>query len=96
MSKVSDYVVAVNASYDSIDAHVDGITDDVKFLKETIDRLNATPGPISPEDQGLLDAAQERVNGIVAKVAALDAATSRPAPPEDTQPAQPEAIQPTP
>lgn len=95
MSKISDYTDAVNKSFDAIDTSLTGLTnnltgvsDDVAFLKETIDKLNTNPGPISPEDQALLDAAQGRAASLATKVAglesglnALDAATSRPPPP---------------
>lgn len=92
MSKISDYTTAVNAKFDEIDSGLEtsntkltGITDDVAFLKETIEKLQSNPGPITPEDQALLDAAQARVNGAATKIAAfktaleaLDAATERP------------------
>lgn len=92
MSAISDHTDAVNKAFDAIDTAVEGLTksqtgiaDDVTYLKEVIDKLQTTPGPISAEDQKLLDAAQARANGAVVKVAAskealeaLDAATERP------------------
>lgn len=97
MSKaIEDYSAAVNAAFDGISTSVDeivasqtGIAADVTFLKDTIDKLQNNAGPISPEDQALLDAAQARVNGLATKIGeastalkALDAATEEPpAPP---------------
>lgn len=95
MSAISDYVGAANAAFDAIDTALDtaqaklgGVTDDVTFLKETIEKLQNNPGPISAEDQALLDAAQQRVNGLASKTSgltsaleALDNATERPAEP---------------
>lgn len=96
MSAISDWKEAVDKTFDEIDTKLDtantkltGLTDDVAFLKETIEKLQTNPGPITPEDQALLDAAQARVNSLSAKAAAvataleaLDAATERPpAPP---------------
>lgn len=93
MSKaIEDYAAAVNAQFDAISTSVDeivasqtGIAGDVAFLKDTIDKLQNSPGPISPDDQTLLNAAQERVNGLATKAAAasealkaLDAATETP------------------
>lgn len=95
MSAVSDYAVEVNKSFDEVDAALEvastkfaGITDDVAFLKETIDKLQNNPGPISTEDQTLLTAAQTRATGLATKVngfkdalTKLDEATERPEPP---------------
>jgi len=83
---------AVNAKFDGIGTDVDslvtslgGISADVAFLKDTIAKLQNTPGTFSPEDQALVDALQARVDGMVAKTsaakdtaAALDAATEEP------------------
>lgn len=94
-AEVDAYAAAVNKSYDEIDAALEvastkfaGITDDVAFLKETIEKLQNNPGPISAEDQALLTAAQTRANGLATKVngfkdalTALDEATERPEPP---------------
>lgn len=95
MSAISDWKEAVDKTFDEIDTKLDtastkltGLTDDVAFLKETIEKLQTNPGPITPEDQALLDAAQARVNALSAKAAAvstaleaLDAATERPVAP---------------
>lgn len=95
MSKISDYATAVNQSYDGIEAalgvvqtSLGGVSDDVAYLKEVIDQLNNNPGPITPEDQALLDAGAARaaalatrVEGVKTALEQLDAATTRPEPP---------------
>lgn len=95
MSAISDWKTKLDLTFDEIDTKLDtantkltGLTDDVAFLKETIEKLQTNPGPITPEDQTLLDAAQARVNSLSAKAAAvstaleaLDAATERPVAP---------------
>ena len=78
---IKAYADAVNAQFDVIEPAVDGVADDVAFLKEKIDELQNNPGPISTEDQALLDAIQSRIGTLATRVTALDAATSRPAPP---------------
>lgn len=78
---IQAYANAVNAQFDVIEPAVDGVVDDVAFLKETIEKLQNTPGPISTEDQALLDALQSRIGTLATRVTALDAATSRPTPP---------------
>lgn len=80
MSKISEHYDAVSAAWDAIGTKVDGVADDVAYLKETIDKLNSTGGPISPEDQILLDALQVRAGATLARVTALDDATARPLP----------------
>ena len=92
MSAISDLTDKFNARFDQIGTSVDeivasqtAIAADVTFLKETILKLQQNPGPISPEDQALLDALETRVNGLATKVAAasqalkdLDAQTEQP------------------
>lgn len=82
----------VNAKFDTIGTDVDslvaslvGISGDVAFLKDTITKLQNTPGVFTPEDQALVDALQARVDGMATKVAgakdtaaSLDAATEEP------------------
>jgi hypothetical protein len=89
---IASYSVKVDAAFDEIGATVDtlvtafaGVTGDVAFLKDTIVQLQANPGPISPEDQALLDAgvpraavAVEKLRVITAAVKALDDATAGP------------------
>lgn len=81
MSKISDFAAAMNAHNDAIDAAVGAVQADVAWLKEQIEKLQNTPGEITPEDQALLDALQVRTQALAERVAALDAMTP-PKPPE--------------
>jgi len=78
MSAISDFGNAVNAKFDELGTAVDGVAADVDFLKAEIKKLQDNPGPISPEDQAILDGIQTRVGGLSDKVKALDAATENP------------------
>lgn len=75
MSAISDFAAKQDAFNSRIDAAVNGLTDDVQSLNDTIKELQNTPGAITPEDQALLDAIQTRSEGIAAKLEALDALT---------------------
>ncbi len=89
MSKISDYVTAVEAQLDGIGQNVDGlvtaiggintsltgISGDVTELKRIITDLNNNPGPITPADQALLDESLTRLGALSTKAqAAKDAA----------------------
>jgi peptidoglycan hydrolase CwlO-like protein len=92
MSVISDYSDQVNEQFASISTSVDeivesqtGIDADVKSLKDIILKLQSNSGPISPEDQKLLDTGVETVKALASKTAAvskalkeLDAATETP------------------
>lgn len=78
MSAISDYAGRVNTAFDKIGTAVDGLVDDVAFLKEKIEELQNTAGQITPEDQALLDALEARVGTTATALEALDAATARP------------------
>lgn len=96
MNEIRDYITAVDTAYNTIDEAVsaletslEGVADDVKFLKETIAALENNPGPISAEDQALLTAALNRVTALAARLSTvretlttLDNATTRPEPPQ--------------
>lgn len=80
MSAISDYAASVNAAFDSISTQTDGLVNsiagvaaDVTFLKDTIDKLQNSPGTITPEDQALLDASQARAAGLATKLTDLAA-----------------------
>jgi hypothetical protein len=60
---------------------IDGVAGDVKTMKDLINTLQTTPGPISPEDQATLDNLQTIAEGAVTKAEALDNMTPPPAPP---------------
>lgn len=78
---IQAYVDAVNAQFTTIETAVDGVSGDVTFLKARIEELQNNPGPISPEDQALLDQVQARIGTLATRITALDAATEPPAPP---------------
>ncbi len=95
MSKpIEDYTAAVDAKFAEIGTSVDdivtsvaGVTADVTSLKDIILQLQNNPGPISPEDQALLDKGVANVTALATRVAdvsaalkALDAATETPPP----------------
>jgi hypothetical protein len=77
---VKAYVDAVNAQFDVIEPAVDGVADDIAFVKEQLEEINNRPS-WGPEDQVALDAALTRLTGTTTKITTLDAQTSRPTPP---------------
>lgn len=78
---VQAYVDAVNAQFNIAEPAVDGLVDDIAFLKATIEELNNRPPGFGPEDQALVDAALNRLTSMTTRVTELDNATSRPTPP---------------
>jgi hypothetical protein len=78
MEAIQTFATRVNAAFDALSTSVEGIADDVLFLKEEIAKLQAAPGVLTPEDQASLDALEARVAGLGTKIAELDSATSRP------------------
>lgn len=80
MSAISEFSAKQNAHNDRVDAAINGVATDVKFLQDTIEKLQGTPGAITPEDQALLDQLEARADATAAKLEALDALTP-PAPP---------------
>lgn len=85
MSAISDFAARQNAFNDRQAAAIDGVIGDVAFLVETIEKLQNTPGAITPEDQALLDALDARASTIADKLEALDAQTP-PKPPVEPPP----------
>jgi len=81
MSAISDYNTKIEAHLTTIGTGVDGLAVDVSELKRIIEQLQNNPGPISPEDQALLDASEAKLAAIAAKVKALDELTPPPPPP---------------
>ncbi len=73
MSAISDFAAKQNAHNDRVDTALTGIQGDVKFLQDTIDKLQNSPGSITPEDQALLDALDARADVTASKLEALDA-----------------------
>lgn len=96
MSAVSEFGVAMNAFFDEqsasineLKASIDGLSGDVAWMKARIDELQNNSGPISPTDQDILNALQERAKTAVARgkeavaqAKALDDATPPVVPPE--------------
>lgn len=94
-TKVQEFETAVNAAFDKIDAGLEtaqtassGISDDVAFLKSEIEKLQASQGQVTTEDQAALDRIQARINGLSTKteslasgLAQIDQGTERPTPP---------------
>lgn len=81
MSALSDYTQRVNTHLDKLDTGLAGLTTDIQELKTLIEKLQNSPGPITPEDQALLDALEARVKSAADKAAALDAETPPTPPP---------------
>lgn len=75
MSKISEFADKQNAFNDRVDAAVTGLVADVQSLNDKITELQNTQGGITPEDQALLDAIEERSAAIATKLEALDALT---------------------
>lgn len=83
MSAISDWAARQKTFTDRIDTAVAGLTDDVRALRDEINRLQTSPGAITPEDQALLDGIQTRSEAVATKLEALDQITP-PAPPPPT------------
>lgn len=78
---IKSYVEKNNAAWDSVGESVDQIVasyanlvKDIQFLNDTIVKLQNNPGPISAEDQALLDAGVPRAEATVTKAAAISVA----------------------
>ncbi len=78
MSAIADANAKITAAFDKLGVAVDGVSADVDFLKAKILELQNNPGPISAEDQAILDQLVTRSESLDAKVEALDAATENP------------------
>lgn len=84
MDAITQFKNAVDQSFDRLGSAVDGLAADVNFLKSEIERLQTTPGTLTPEDQAILDGIQARMASVADRVSALDALTEPPAPPAPT------------
>lgn len=89
MSAISDFAAKVNAFNDRIDTAITDLQGDVENLQKQIADLQASSGAITPEDQALLDAIQNRASTVADKLDALDALTPPVAPPEPPPVASP-------
>jgi len=80
MSAISEFAAKVNQHQAKIDEAVTGISGDIAALKQMIADLQNNPGPISPEDQALLDQIEARIGATAERVKALDDLTPPPSP----------------
>lgn len=55
MSAISDFAAAQNEYNDKLEASLKGLGEDVNGLKAEIEKLNANPGALSPEDKASLE-----------------------------------------
>lgn len=79
-TSIQAFAAAQNEFNDKIDKAITGLEGDIATLNATIEKLQSTPGTITPEDQALLDQLQARGKTIADKLDALDALTP-PTPP---------------
>lgn len=84
MSAIKTFADKVNEKLNGLATAVDGVVEDVAFLKETIQKLQDSAGTVTPEDQALLDALEQRVGDLSSKVSDLDAQTAKPVEPPPT------------
>lgn len=89
MTVISDFAAAVQGHFDSVATAIDGLAGDVQGLKDMIEKLQNTPGVITPEDQALLDQIQARAQEISSRVIGLDAMTPPVPPVEPVLPVEP-------
>lgn len=67
-------LVTVNEAISGLRVSFDGVAGDVTRMKELIEKLQNTPGPISAEDQKLLDELQAIAGGAATDATAAAAA----------------------
>lgn len=78
MTAIQNFEVKMTSFLGKIGTAFDGVASDVQFLKDKIAELQNNPGPISAEDQAILDAMETKATALTAKVEALDASTNNP------------------
>lgn len=78
---IQAYGAAATAFSTRISAGIDGIAADLDALNALILQLQNNPGPISPEDQAILDSAVAAGEALAARVEALDAINPPAVPP---------------
>ncbi|HWN09750.1 MAG TPA: hypothetical protein VNO50_10865 [Pyrinomonadaceae bacterium] len=85
---------------------IEGIAEDIAELKAIIERIQSSPGTLSPEDQAALDDGEALIASSTANIEAvaavmkagaerlkaIDAATPRPLPPTPPEEEQPEEV----
>ncbi len=63
LSELNDSVSGISSSLGELSGSVAGVASDVDAMKALIEKLQNNPGPISPEDQKVLDELQALVRG---------------------------------
>lgn len=78
MSAISDYAAKVDTAFaeigtnvETLQGSIENVSKDVAGLKALIDKLQNSPGSITPEDQATLDKAQAAADALAAKVKAV-------------------------
>ncbi len=78
MEAIQSFATRVTEKFNAIGTSVDGIVEDITDLKQQITDLQNSPGKLTPEDQTALDNIETLAGSTADKVAALDAATTKP------------------
>lgn len=78
---VQKFYDSMKTFQDRQDTAIAGVTSDVEAQAALIKQLQENPGPISPEDQALLDQLQASNEATTTKLEALDALTAPTPPP---------------
>ena len=74
IAKQTEFNTSLSAGIDSAATSLEGLTGDVKNLNDQITALQNSTGPVTPEDQILIDAAQAAGQALADKLAAFNAA----------------------
>lgn len=82
MEAIQSFATRVNAKLDEVNAGVDDIALDIAWLKSEIEKLQNSPGTLTPEDQATLDGIEARLGGTATKATELAAATEVPVTPQ--------------
>jgi chromosome segregation ATPase len=75
MTAISDYAAKQQAFNAELGNAIDGIAADIAELNTTITTLQGTQGPVTAEDQALLDQAEAQSAALVDRIKAVDALT---------------------
>ncbi len=99
LKKQKEYNDRDDAAMEKLIAASTNLAADVKFLKDTITKLQNSAGQVTPEDQALIDQLDARAGTAATKFDALtkslnelDEQTPPEVPPTPTPPAPPETI----
>jgi outer membrane biosynthesis protein TonB len=72
LKKQKEYNDRDDAAMEKLIAASTNLAGDVKFLKDTITKLQNTAGQVTPEDQALIDQLESRANTTATKFEALN------------------------